>query len=99
MEKKWKQLHSRAISHVFEEANSLFKEIQLQLDALNLERTKPKSKGTKINLFSTTPDIKPIDNPPVEGLGDKAGKTHYTIHVGEVNDLYKTSKKRPKNRK
>ena len=28
-----------------------------------------------------------------EGLGGKAGKSHYLIRVGEVQNLYKTSKK------
>lgn len=48
IEKKWKRLHSRAISRVFEEAATIFKEIRQKLDALNLERTKPKSKRIKI---------------------------------------------------
>lgn len=99
IEKKWKRLHSRAISRVFEEAATIFKEIRQKLDALNLERTKPKSKRINIknNLAAST--TKPIDNPPSEGLGGKAGKTHYAIHVGEVSNLYKSSKKRSKQRK
>lgn len=96
-EKKWKRLHSRAISCVFEEAATIFKEIRQKLDALNLERTKPKSKRNSIKNNVTT--AKPIDNPSNEGLGGKAGKTHYAIHVGEVSNLYKSSKKRSKQRK
>ncbi len=97
-EKKWKRLHSRAISRVFEEAATIFKEIRQKLDALNLERTKPKSKRNNIKNNVTTATT-PIDNPSNEGLGGKAGKTHYAIHVGEVSNLYKSSKKHSKQRK
>jgi DNA-nicking Smr family endonuclease len=99
MEKKWKQLHSMAISRVFEEAATIFKEIRQKLDALNLERTKPKSKRINIKTNLTTCTTKSIDNPNSEGLRGKAGKTQYAIHVGEVNNLYKSSKKRSKQRK
>lgn len=99
IEKKWKRLHSRAISRVFEEATTIFKEIRQKLDAMNLERTKPKSKRVNIKSNVAISTTKPIDNPPSEGLGGKAGKTHYAIHVGEVSNLYKSSKKRSKQRK
>lgn len=95
-EKKWKRLHSRAISDVFEEAAPQFKEMRQKLDALNLERTEPKDKSIQRNMNSDS--IERIDNAPAEGLGGKAGKTHFEILVGEVDNLYK-SQKRSKRRK
>lgn len=97
MEKKWKREHSRAISRVFEEAMQKFKEVRQKLDSLNLERTKPKSKRMRVKMGSA-PHVEPVDNPPMEGLGGKAGKTHYPIQIGEVNNLYKSAK-RSKRRK
>ena len=55
-----------------------------------LERSRPKSKKKK--KYRSEASIPIVDNPRTEDLGGKAGKTHYTVQVGEVANLYKTSK-------
>jgi len=61
-----------------------------------LERTQPKKK----NLRPRSPKSQKADmsfdknlfNNKEVGLGGKAGKSHYAIQVGEVSNLYKTTK-------
>ena len=82
--------HSKLLGKVYEEAESQFKEIRQRLNALNLERTKPKQRTSP---SKAKPVVKVVDNP----LGDcreggKAGKTQFIIQVGEVSNLYKTTK-------
>lgn len=84
-----KVLHSQALTRLFEEAEPRFKEIRQRLNVMNLERTLPKQKK---KLFPPTMH-KPAYNPSMEGLAGKAGKTIYVIQVGEVENLYKSSKK------
>ena len=83
--------HSKLLSKIHEEAESQFKEIRQQLNALNLERTKPKQRTSPTK---ATKPMKVVDNPhDDEGqLGGKAGKTQFIIQVGEVSNLYKTTK-------
>jgi len=91
-EEEQKQQHSKALSQVFGECTSRFKEIRMKLDAMNLDRMPPKSKKVQ---------PRSVVNPPMSstqslaGLGEKAGKSHFTINVGEAQNLYKTSKSWP----
>ena len=85
--------HSKLLGKVHEEAESQFKLIRQRLNNLVLERSKPKSKKKhKAPLQSISQVVN--TTPSSLGLGGKAGKTHYTIQVGEVSNLYKTSKRR-----
>ena len=82
--------HSKLLGKVYEEAESQFKEIRQRLNAMNLERTKPKPKK-KSKVEQTAVEV--VDNPLGDGqLGGKAGKTQFIIQVGEVSNLYKTTK-------
>jgi len=83
--------HSKLLGKVYEEAESTFKEIRQRLNALNLERTKPKQKRIQTK---TTKSVEVVDNPLDDDqlLGGKAGKTQFIIQVGEVSNLYKTTK-------
>ena len=85
-----KEAHSEFLSKVFDEADSTFKAIRRRLNNLSLERTLPKEKVAERPVISRP---KPVQNPKTDGLGGKAGKSSYVIHVGEVNNLYKSSKK------
>jgi len=82
--------HSKLLGKVYEEAESQFKEIRQRLNAMNLERTKPKQKKIQ---HKVTERIE-VDNPLGDDqlLGGKAGKTQFIIQVGEVSNLYKTTK-------
>jgi DNA-nicking Smr family endonuclease len=87
-----KVLHSQALSRLFDEAEPSFRAIRQQLNNLTLERTLPKEKSFKRKApFSI--QQQPVESPNTEGLAGKAGKTSYVIQVGEVNNLYKSSKK------
>jgi len=82
--------HSKLLGKVYEEAEPTFKEIRQRLNALNLERTKPKQRTSPSKSQSA---VEVVDNPLVDGqLGGKAGKTQFIIQVGEVSNLYKTTK-------
>ena len=81
--------HSKLLGKVYEEAEPQFKEIRQRLNAMNLERTKPKQKKTQ---SKTIESIEVVDNPLGDDQGGKAGKTQFIIQVGEVSNLYKTTK-------
>jgi len=82
--------HSKLLGKVYEEAEPTFKEIRQRLNALNLERTKPKQRTSP---SKATKPVEVVDNLIGDGqLGGKAGKTQFIIQVGEVSNLYKTTK-------
>ena len=78
-------------STVLKEAEPVLKAIRQKLHALTLDRTPPKQK-----LHTKKPIDKPqdrsISNPSTEDQGAKAGKPYYIVQVGEVANLYKTTK-------
>lgn len=78
------------LGKVYEEAEPTFKEIQQRLNAMNLKRTKPKERTSPSKAQTI---IEVVDNSFGDGqLGKKAGKTQFIIQVGEVSNLYKTTK-------
>ena len=86
------------MTKLHEEAQSQFKDIRQHLNNLTLERTGPKDKssskrGTKSDAAAAMPQII-VNNPQTDGLGGKAGKAQYLVQVGEVSNLYKSSKQR-----
>lgn len=83
--------HSRALTRLFQEAGPQFQVIRQQLNNLSLERTQPKEKSFKRR--ATASVNQPVNNPNLDGMMGKAGKSSYLVHVGEVNNLYKSSKK------
>jgi len=81
--------HSKILGKLHEEAQSQLKLIRQRLNNLLIERNPPKVKvKVEVEVKSAI-----VDNPPSEGSG-KAGKSHYVVQVGEVTNLYKTSKHR-----
>lgn len=90
IEKKHRQTHSRAISRVLEELNPLLKEIRNRLNDLTSHKSAPKVRNP-----SCRKRIQPQEvlTPMIDDyIGGKAGKIAYPILVGEVSNLYKTSK-------
>jgi DNA-nicking Smr family endonuclease len=85
-----KVLHSHALSRLFDEAGPHFRAIRKRLNNLTLERTLPKE---KVSAMKQTPPTQPVMNPNMVGIAGKAGKTSYSILVGEIDNLYKSSKK------
>lgn len=87
---EYKAQHSKLLSKLHEEVEHRLKEIRTRLNTLCLERSPPKQrirskKTTKANTNLSMPM-------PNSGIGGKAGKTHFLVLVGEVQNLYKTAK-------
>ncbi|KAL9190753.1 hypothetical protein ACHAXT_000459 [Thalassiosira profunda] len=80
----------RLYSDVMAEAETKrFKDIRQRLNAMNLERTEPKVKTAR---QKQAPAVVTPPSPPLDGHGDKAMKSRFVIHVGEVQNLYKSTK-------
>ena len=87
---KHKLEHSKLLSKLFEEADPKFRLIRQELNGLSLIKQQPKPKTqTKQRLQLMTSST---FNPTFNGLGGKAGKSHFVLNVGEVANLYKSSK-------
>eukprot|EP00584_Thalassiosira_punctigera_P007328 CAMPEP_0172539702 /NCGR_PEP_ID=MMETSP1067-20121228/10851_1 /TAXON_ID=265564 ORGANISM="Thalassiosira punctigera, Strain Tpunct2005C2" /NCGR_SAMPLE_ID=MMETSP1067 /ASSEMBLY_ACC=CAM_ASM_000444 /LENGTH=510 /DNA_ID=CAMNT_0013325427 /DNA_START=288 /DNA_END=1817 /DNA_ORIENTATION=+ len=88
---EYKAQHSKWLSKLHEEVEQRLKEIRTRLNALDLERQPPKQKrrNKRKKTAKISPEIRILPNP---GVGSKAGKSHFMIQVGEVQNLYKTTK-------
>ena len=82
--------HSKRLTKIHDEAQAQFKRIRQRLNNLIIERSPRKVKSKRPRSPELEPTIPP--NPTKEGTGGKAGKSRYKIQVGEVQNLYKTSK-------
>eukprot|EP00956_Cyclotella_meneghiniana_P007213 scaffold9865_cov58-Cyclotella_meneghiniana.AAC.4 len=91
---KFKKAHSIELSKIFEEAETIFKAIRQKLNNLSLERTEPKTKLSSADRSKETYAISDDHNPNYMEQGGKAGKSSYTINVGQVENLYKSSKRK-----
>jgi len=58
---------------------------------LSIERSQPKVKPRRPKFIPPLPEILTDIHSTSDG---KAGKSHYIVQVGDINDLYKTSKPR-----
>jgi len=89
---EYKAQHSKLLSKLHEEAEPRLKEIRTRLNSLDLERQPPKKKKT--NKRKKKSKVCPLDLQmlPSSGVGGKAGKPYYAVQVGEVQNLYKTTK-------
>ncbi|KAL7490194.1 hypothetical protein ACHAW6_015942 [Cyclotella cf. meneghiniana] len=83
--------HSQALSKLFEEVEPKFRAIRQRLNTSALERTLPKEKSAK--MASSPPAQEAAYNADIAVVGGKAGRSFYVIQVGEVHNLYKSSKK------
>ena len=87
-EEKFRSLHSKGISLVHEEAEDTFKSIRQRLNNLHLERSEPKVRSTR----KKVPMQSMANQLPSEGLEDKAVTSQFVVNVGEVSNLYKSTK-------
>lgn len=82
--------HSRKLTLLFEEAEPIFTKRRQELNDLSIQRSKPKR---RITTSRPSPIMsEPNHNPGTDGLGGKAGKVFFNVNVGQVENLYKTSK-------
>ena len=90
---EYKAQHSKILTKLHEEAEPRLKEIRTRLNALDLERQPPKQKKKKNkkkkNFNKEVIDFQML---PTSGVGGKAGKPRFEVQVGEVQNLYKTTK-------
>lgn len=82
------------LTKIHEEAQPQFKQTRQRLNNLLIERSRPKNKSRRPKFVPSLPQTVMNMNPPTTGLGGKAGKPQYFVQVGEVQNLYKTSKPR-----
>lgn len=89
----YKVEHSKQLTKIHGEAHDQFRRIRQRLNNLAIERSQPKIK-TKCQRLpkDALPFPSAVSNAFDGGLGGKAGKSRYAIQVGEVNNLYKTTK-------
>ena len=92
-EKELKVAHSLLLSKVFEEAEPKLKMIRQMLNELALDRQGPKDRSTSSKKKQEMGN-QLVFNPNSAGLGGKAGKTSYTVNVGQVENLYISSKRK-----
>ncbi|KAL3768182.1 hypothetical protein ACHAW5_007916 [Stephanodiscus triporus] len=89
----YKRQHSMILSKLHEEVQLRLKDIRTRLNALDLDHQQPKSKNTGIK--KSTPTKEGPDDQMLlreSGVGGKAGKAYFVVQVGEVQNLYKTTK-------
>ena len=92
---EYKVHHSMQLtSRIHEEAQAQFKQIrQERLNNLVIERMQSKNKPKSDSCTLTRGHFAvAVKSPSVDGLRGKAGKSRYAILVGEVQNLYKTTK-------
>ena len=93
---EYKVQHSQILTKIHDEAEPKFKAIRQKLNTMALERTQPKKKNLRPRAPKSQKAVMSFDknlfNNKEVGLGGKAGKSHYAIQVGEVSNLYKTTK-------
>jgi DNA-nicking Smr family endonuclease len=88
----FKAQHSKLLTKLHEEVENKLKEIRTRLNALDLERQPPKQKKknkSKKKKAQVVPDLQAL---PKSGVGGKAGKPYFDVQVGDVQNLYKTTK-------
>jgi len=86
---EYKAQHSKMLSKLHEEVQHRLKEIRRRLNALDLERQPPKQKKKNTKKAKAKVDLQILPN---FGVGGKAGKPYFIVQVGEVQNLYKTTK-------
>jgi len=91
---EYKAQHSKRLSKLHEEAQPRLKEIRTRLNAIDLERQPPKQKKRKKKKKKKKDAAAGADLQilPPPGVGGKAGKPYFAVQVGEVHNLYKTTK-------
>ncbi|KAL7553619.1 hypothetical protein ACHAWF_016923 [Thalassiosira exigua] len=89
-EEDYRLEHSKCLSRVFEEADGIFKDIRQRLNSLVIKNPRPKSKVLTTKCVRTMPGEGALTS---DGQAGKAGKVMHPILVGDVQSLYKSSKK------
>ena len=92
--KEAKEAHSLLLSKIFEEAEPKLNAIRQMLNDLALDRQDPKDRSIPNKKKQGRSD-QVVSIPNDVGLGEKAGKKSFTVNVGQVENLYISSKRKP----
>ena len=85
--------HSLNLSKLFEEAEPIFKTIRKKLNNLTLEKKSPKMRRASSGRNKDVSPTSVVYNPDSFGMGGNAGKSSYTVNVGQVDNLYISAKR------
>jgi len=88
----YKAHHSKLLTKLHDEVQPRLKEIRNRLNSLDLERQPPKKKRSIKKKKKGEGNAGGQLVLPDSGAGGKAGKPHFVVQVGEVQNLYKTTK-------
>ena len=87
-----RQRHSKNLTKVLDEMEVQLKGIRQNINESMLicqkSKTRRSSSRKRLNISSNA-----VFNPSMAGLGGKAGRTSFSVNVGRVENLYKTSKR------
>ena len=83
--------HSMILSKLHEEVQPRLREIRMKLNNLDIERQPPKSNNKGCRKCAKEEPIE-LDALPRSSVGGRAGRSHFVVQVGEVQNLYKTTK-------
>ena len=89
----WKAQHSIQLSKLHEEAHPRLKEIRIKLNSLDIKHQVPKRKRINTKKQKAKCNIDMLQMIPHSGTGSKAGKSSFRVQVGEVQNLYKTTRR------
>jgi len=87
----YKARHSQLLSKLHEEADNELKKIRMRLNYLDLERQPPKKKR-KNKRKKSKGNVERQIIVSNSGVGGKAGQSCFMVQVGEIQNLYKTTK-------
>lgn len=84
-----KEVHSKLLTQLHEEAEPLFRDIRKKLNDLAIKKQPNPKSRTKSKVQAQCMDR---NNPSNVGIGGAPGKIMFEVVVGNVDDLYKSSK-------
>jgi len=90
---EWKAEHSNKLSKIHEEVHQRLKDIRTKLNALDLKRQPSKQQRKKRRNAKNEHKVDIHHTLPPSLTGGKAGKSFFDVQIGEVQNLYKTSRK------
>jgi len=93
-EEELRKDHSTMLSPVLEELERVkLRDIRKKLNDLSLKKTEVKDRKLALPKRAKEANDELVFNPPTDGLEGKAGKVFFPVIVGNVEHLYRSSKK------
>jgi DNA-nicking Smr family endonuclease len=88
-----RQRHSKRLTKVLDEMEPQLKIIRVRINdtMLHCQKSKTRRPSSRKSLADTSSS--PVFNPSMAGLGGKAGRSSFSVNIGKIDNLYKSSKK------